>query len=62
MSWERVKKVRLSFSNYKTGCLCRDVDMAEYTGAQERIALGSKGRKEEERKRRMGMVELIEDA
>ncbi|KAF8510864.1 nineteen complex-related protein 2-domain-containing protein [Gautieria morchelliformis] len=37
-------------------------DMAEYTGAQERIALGKKARKDEERKRRMGMVEMIEDA
>jgi GC-rich sequence DNA-binding factor len=36
--------------------------MAEYTGAQERIALGKKARKDEERKRRMGMVEMIEDA
>ncbi|KAF8575456.1 hypothetical protein K439DRAFT_1649550 [Ramaria rubella] len=37
-------------------------DMAEYTGAQERIALGKKARQNEERMRRMGMVELIDDA
>jgi len=46
---------------------CADIhvslaDMAEYTGAQERIALGKKSRKVEERKRRAGMVEMIEDA
>jgi GC-rich sequence DNA-binding factor len=35
--------------------------MAEYTGAQERIALGKKSKKEEEKRRRMGMVEMIED-
>ncbi|KAH7098970.1 nineteen complex-related protein 2-domain-containing protein [Auriculariales sp. MPI-PUGE-AT-0066] len=39
-----------------------DDDMAEYTGAQERISLGKKGRKTEERKRRAGMIEMIEDA
>ncbi|KAG8696463.1 hypothetical protein FRC08_007138 [Ceratobasidium sp. 394] len=38
-----------------------DDDDAEYTGAQERIALGKKGRKEEERRRKAGMIEMIED-
>ncbi|KIJ54945.1 hypothetical protein M422DRAFT_24809 [Sphaerobolus stellatus SS14] len=37
-------------------------ELAEYTGAQERIALGKEARKDEERKRRLGMVEMIEDA
>ncbi|KAF8579828.1 hypothetical protein K439DRAFT_1648379 [Ramaria rubella] len=37
-------------------------DRATYTGAQERIALGKKARQNEERMRRMGMVELIDDA
>ena len=37
-------------------------DMAEYTGAQERIALSKKGRKEEEKKRKTGIVELIDEA
>ncbi|EJD50811.1 hypothetical protein AURDEDRAFT_143230 [Auricularia subglabra TFB-10046 SS5] len=39
-----------------------DDDMSEYTGAQERIALGKKGRKKAERERRAGMIEMIEDA
>ncbi|KAH7336933.1 nineteen complex-related protein 2-domain-containing protein [Rhizoctonia solani] len=38
-----------------------DDDDAEYTGAQERVALGKKGRKEAERARKAGMLELIED-
>jgi GC-rich sequence DNA-binding factor len=38
-----------------------DDDDAEYTGAQERIALGKKGRKEAERLRKAGMIEMIED-
>ncbi|QRW06588.1 Pre-B-cell leukemia transcription factor-interacting protein 1 [Ceratobasidium sp. AG-Ba] len=38
-----------------------DDDDAEYTGAQERIALGKKGRKEAERQRKAGMIEMIED-
>ncbi|QRW20232.1 Pre-B-cell leukemia transcription factor-interacting protein 1 [Rhizoctonia solani] len=38
-----------------------DDDDAEYTGAQERIALGKKGRKEAERARKAGMLEMIED-
>ncbi|KDQ09945.1 hypothetical protein BOTBODRAFT_36752 [Botryobasidium botryosum FD-172 SS1] len=38
-----------------------DDDMAEYTGAKERIALGKKSRKEAERKRRAGIIELIDD-
>lgn len=40
----------------------RETDMAEFTGAKERIALGKKARKAEERNRRKGMVEMIEDA
>lgn len=36
-------------------------DMAEFTGAKERIALGKKGRKEEEKRRRAGIAEAIED-
>lgn len=52
----------LSFTNYRTCRLCNGADMAEFTGAQERIALGKKARKDEERKRRMGMIEMIEDA
>ncbi|KZV86977.1 hypothetical protein EXIGLDRAFT_621222 [Exidia glandulosa HHB12029] len=39
-----------------------DDELPEYTGAQERIALGKKARKVEERKRRAGMIEMIEDA
>ncbi|KEP54034.1 putative GC-rich sequence DNA-binding factor [Rhizoctonia solani 123E] len=38
-----------------------DDDDAEYTGAQERIALGKKSRKEAERARKAGMLEMIED-
>lgn len=38
------------------------LDMANYTGAQERIALSKKGRKEEEKKRKAGIVELIDEA
>ena len=38
------------------------LDMAEYTGAQERISLSKKGRKEEEKKRKTGIVELIDEA
>ncbi len=38
------------------------LEMAEYTGAQERIALSKKGRKEEEKKRKAGIVELIDEA
>jgi len=37
-------------------------DDAEYTGAQERIALSKKGRKNAEKERKKGMVELIEEA
>lgn len=36
--------------------------MAEFTGAQDRVALSKKSRKEEERKRAKGIVEMIEDA
>lgn len=36
--------------------------MAEYTGASERIALGKKSRKEEAKKKKLEMVELIDDA
>src|SRR5258708_7794871 len=36
--------------------------MAAYTGAQERIALSKKGRTEEEKKRKAGIVELIDAA
>ncbi|KAG8809424.1 hypothetical protein FRC17_003451 [Serendipita sp. 399] len=39
-----------------------DDDDADYTGAQERIALTKKGRKEEEKQRKKGIVELIDDA
>lgn len=38
------------------------LDMAEYTGAQERIALSKKGRTEEEKKRKAGIIELVEEA
>lgn len=38
------------------------LDMAEYTGAQERIALSKKSRKEEEKNRKAGIVELIDEA
>ncbi|KAJ1303381.1 hypothetical protein OPQ81_011573 [Rhizoctonia solani] len=38
-----------------------DDDDAEYTGAQERIALGKQGRREAERARKAGMLEMIED-
>jgi Nineteen complex-related protein 2 len=36
--------------------------MAEYTGAKERIGLGKKSRKEEARKRKATIAEMIEDA
>lgn len=39
-----------------------DDDDAEYTGAQERIALSKKGRKNAEKERKKGIVELIEEA
>ncbi|KAG8934755.1 hypothetical protein FRC02_009336 [Tulasnella sp. 418] len=39
-----------------------DDDMAEYTGAKERIPLGKKAKKEEARRRREGMIEMIENA
>ncbi|CAG8622949.1 16265_t:CDS:2, partial [Acaulospora colombiana] len=39
-----------------------DDDDAAYTGAQERIALSKKGRKEQEKQRKKGMEELIEEA
>jgi GC-rich sequence DNA-binding factor len=38
------------------------VEFAEYTSAQERIALGKKSRKKEASKRREEMAELIADA
>ncbi|KAG8754904.1 hypothetical protein FRC14_004538 [Serendipita sp. 396] len=38
-----------------------DDDDAEYTGAQERIALSKKGRKEEAKQRKKGVVEQIEE-
>lgn len=38
------------------------LDDADFTGAKERIALSKKGRKEEEKKRKKGIVELIEEA
>ena len=53
---------RLSLDFHITLLTTWVAEMAEYTGAQERIALGKKGRKDEERKRRMGMAEMIEDA
>ncbi|GJJ15762.1 hypothetical protein Clacol_010040 [Clathrus columnatus] len=37
-------------------------ELAEFTGAQERIALGKKARKKEDSQRRLGMIEMIEDA
>lgn len=40
----------------------RSIEYAEYTSAQERIALGKKSRKVEAKKRRDAMVELIADA
>ncbi|KAG8976355.1 hypothetical protein FRB90_009219, partial [Tulasnella sp. 427] len=36
-------------------------ELAEYTGARERIAIGRKAKKEEAKRRRAGMVEMIED-
>lgn len=38
-----------------------DDDDAEYTGAQERIALSKKGRKEEAKQRKKGIAEMIEE-
>ena len=38
------------------------LDLADYTGARERVALSKKGRKEEEKKRKAGIVELIDEA
>jgi hypothetical protein len=37
-------------------------EFAEYTSAQERIALGKKGRKKEAEKRKRAMQEMIHDA
>ncbi len=36
-------------------------EMAEYTGAGDRVALGKKAKKEESKRRRAGMVEMIDD-
>ena len=38
------------------------VEFAEYTSAQERVALGKKARKKEAEKRRTTMQEMIQDA
>ena len=38
------------------------IEFAEYTSAQERIALGKKSRKAEAAKRRDTMIEMIADA
>ena len=40
----------------------RFTEFAEYTSAQERIALGKKSRKKEAQKRREEMTEMIVDA
>lgn len=37
-------------------------DMAEYTGAQDRIAIGSKARQAAERNKRVGIQDLLEEA
>jgi hypothetical protein len=42
--------------------LRRLAEFAEYTSAQERIALGKKSKKAEAQKRRQNMEELIADA
>ncbi|KLO08660.1 hypothetical protein SCHPADRAFT_944262 [Schizopora paradoxa] len=39
-----------------------DDEFAEYTSAQERIALGKKAKKKESEKKKMSMAEMIEDA
>ncbi|KZT57254.1 hypothetical protein CALCODRAFT_496388 [Calocera cornea HHB12733] len=39
-----------------------DDDAAEYTGAQERIAIGKKAREKEAKKRRADLVEVIDEA
>jgi len=49
-------------STFDSVLIILDTDDAEFTGAQERIALSKKGRKEEEKKRKKGIVELIEEA
>jgi len=43
-------------------CNSESAEFAEYTSAQERIALGKKSRKLEASKRRDAMKELIADA
>jgi len=37
------------------------LELAEYTGATERIALGNKSRQAEKRRIKMGVAEMIED-
>lgn len=37
------------------------LEMAEFTGAQERVALGKKAKKEETKRRKAGISEMIED-
>lgn len=39
-----------------------NVEFAEYTSAQERIALGKKGKKKEAEKKKESMREMIADA
>lgn len=37
------------------------LDLAEFTGAKERVALGKKAKKAEAKRRRAGIAEMIED-
>lgn len=36
-------------------------ELAEFTGAKERVALGKKSKKAEAKRRREGMIEMIDD-
>ena len=52
-------------SSLKTGCqptLTLFLDLAEYTEAKERIALGKKARKDQVNKRKATIAELIDEA
>lgn len=57
-------KTTLQFTAVVLNANCQPTplaELAEYTGAKERIALGKKAKKEEAKRRRAGMAEMIED-
>jgi hypothetical protein len=57
-----VSRLLLIFSSVLGNSFTSITEFAEYTSAQERIALGKKSRKLEASKRRNEMQELIADA